>query len=118
MALEEEETRAATPGFNLISLDAKTGLPDARFGLEGIVDLYDGLDRPRPGDGAIGLSSPPIIVKDVIVVGSAQRAFAPTKENIAGCVRGYDVRTGERRWIFHTIPVAGEFGSKSWEDDS
>ncbi len=48
-----------TPGFNLISLDARTGLPDARFGLEGIVDLYDGLDRPRPRDGAIGSTSPP-----------------------------------------------------------
>ena len=107
-----------TPGFNLISLDAKTGQPDPRFGLEGIVDLYDGLDRPRPRDGVIGSTSPPIIVKDVIVVGSAQRAFAPTRENIAGFVRGYDVRTGERRWIFHTIPVAGEFGNESWEEDS
>ena len=107
-----------TPGFNLISLDAQTGQPDPRFGLEGIVDLYDGLDRPRPRDGVIGSTSPPIIVKDVIVVGSAQRAFAPTRENIAGFVRGYDVRTGERRWIFHTIPVAGEFGNESWEEDS
>ena len=107
-----------TPGFNLISVDAKTGLPDPRFGLEGIVDLYDGLDRPRPRDGVIGSTSPPIVVKDIIVVGSAQRAFAPTKENIAGFVRGYDVRTGERKWIFHTIPVPGEFGNETWEEES
>ena len=107
-----------TPGFNLISLDAQTGLPDPRFGLEGIVDLYDELDRPRPRTGSIGSTSPPIIVGDVIVVGSAQSAFAPTKENPTGFVRGYDVRTGERRWIFHTIPVAGEFGNDTWENDS
>ena len=107
-----------TPGYNLISLDAQTGLPDPQFGLEGIVDLYDDLDRPRPRTGSIGSTSPPIIVKDVIVVGSAQPAFAPTKENPTGFVRGYDVRTGERRWIFHTIPVAGEFGNDTWEDDS
>ena len=107
-----------TPGFNLISIDAQTGLPDPRFGIEGIVDLYDGLDRPRPRDGVIGSTSPPIVVKDVIVVGSAQRAFSPTKENIAGFVRGYDVRTGKRKWIFHTIPVPGEFGNETWEEDS
>ena len=107
-----------TPGFSLISLDAQTGLPDPRFGLEGIVDLYDDLDRPRPRTGSIGSTSLPIIVGDVIVVGSAQSAFAPTKENPTGFVRGYDVRTGERRWIFHTIPVAGEFGNDTWEDDS
>tara|TARA_B100001123_G_scaffold401666_1_gene488600 strand:+ start:12907 stop:14889 length:1983 start_codon:yes stop_codon:yes gene_type:complete len=107
-----------TPGFNLISLDARTGLPDPRFGQEGIVDLYDGLDRPRPRYGTIGSTSPPIIVNGVVVVGSAQRAFAPTKENIAGFVRGYDVKTGERLWIFHTIPVAGEFGNDTWENDS
>jgi quinoprotein glucose dehydrogenase len=107
-----------TPGFNLISLDAQTGLPDPRFGLEGIVDLYDNLDRPRPRVGAIGSTSPPIIVGDVIVVGSAQSAFAPSKENPTGFVRGYDIRTGERRWIFHTIPVAGEFGNETWENDS
>ena len=31
-----------------------------------------------------------------------------------GYVRGYDVRTGERLWIFHTIPQPGEFGTESW----
>ncbi|HCQ99810.1 MAG TPA: quinoprotein glucose dehydrogenase, partial [Acidobacteria bacterium] len=114
----EERIVYITPGYNLISLDARTGRPDPRFGLEGVVDLFDGLDRPRPRPGAIGSTSPPIIVKDVIVVGSAQPAFAPSRENIAGFVRGYDVKTGERRWIFHTIPVAGEFGNDTWEEDS
>ena len=107
-----------TPGYRLVSLDAQTGRPDLGFGEEGIVDLFEGLDRPRPPDGRIGASSPPMIVGDVAVIGGALSAFAPSRENIAGFVRGYDVRTGERRWIFHTVPLAGEFGNETWEDDS
>ena len=107
-----------TPGYRLVSLDAQTGRPDLGFGEEGIVDLFEGLDRPRPPDGRIGASSPPMIVGDVAVIGGALSAFAPSRDNIAGFVRGYDVRTGERRWIFHTVPLAGEFGNETWEDDS
>ena len=35
-----------------------------------------------------------------------------------GYVRGFDVRTGKRLWIFHTIPQPGEFGNDTWENDS
>ena len=59
-----------------------------------------------------------MVVGNVAVVGSALSAFARTRENIAGFVRGYDVRTGERRWIFHTIPLPGELGNETWENDS
>lgn len=107
-----------TAGYRLISLDANTGRPDPTFGDEGIVDLFDGLDRPRPEIGLVGASSPPMIVGDIAVVGSAMSAFARTRENIAGFVRGYDIRTGERRWIFHTIPQPGEYGNDTWENDS
>jgi len=107
-----------TAGYRLISLDANTGRPDPTFGDEGIVDLFDGLDRPRPEIGLVGASSPPMIVGDIAVVGSAMSAFARTRENIAGFVRGYDIRTGERRWIFHTIPQPGEYGNDTWGNDS
>ena len=30
----------------------------------------------------------------------------------------YDVKTGKRLWIFHTIPKPGEFGYNTWEKDS
>ncbi len=114
----DERVLYITPGYRLISLDAKTGRVDLTFGEEGIVDLFDGLDRARPPDGRIGASSPPMIVNDIAVIGGALSAFAPSRENIAGFVRGYDVRTGERRWIFHTVPLEGEFGNETWEDDS
>ena len=107
-----------TAGYRLISLDAATGYPDPAFGDQGVVDLLHGLDRPRPEIGQIGASSPPMVVGNVAVIGSALSAFARTRENIAGFVRGYDVRTGERRWIFHTIPLPGELGNETWENDS
>jgi quinoprotein glucose dehydrogenase len=107
-----------TPGYRLIALNAATGQPISTFGNDGAVDLYTELDRPAPEDGLIGSSSPPIIVRDTAVVGAALLAFSKTIGNIAGYVRGYDVRTGKRKWIFHTIPRPGEFGNETWENDS
>ncbi len=40
------------------------------------------------------------------------------RSNVKGYVRGFDVRTGKRLWIFHTIPSPGEFGNDTWEKDS
>jgi quinoprotein glucose dehydrogenase len=107
-----------TPGYHMIELDAKTGRPAPAFGNEGIVDLYEQLDRQVPKDGLIGSSSPPIIVGDIAVVGAALQATSPTKENVPSFVRGYNVHNGKREWIFHTIPQKGEFGNETWEKDS
>ncbi|MBI4464651.1 MAG: PQQ-binding-like beta-propeller repeat protein [Acidobacteria bacterium] len=117
----EELIFLITPGFQLVALDAKRGIPRADFGHKGIVDLKEGLDRDvDPVEGAIGSSSPPIISHDVVVVGAAlEGGFTPkSKENVPGHIRGYDVRTGKRLWIFHTIAQPGEFGNDTWEDDS
>ena len=111
-----------TRGYHLVALDAATGHPIPGFGDQGVVDLYDGiydgLDRPAVEDGQIGLNSPALVVGDVIVVGAALRATAPAPEFAAGFVRGFDARTGEQLWIFHTIPQPGEFGNETWENDS
>ena len=111
-----------TRGYHLVALDAATGYPIPGFGEDGVVDLYDGifdgLDRPEVENGQIGLNSPAMVVGDVIVVGAALRATAPAPEFPAGFVRGFDVRTGEQLWIFHTIPQPGEFGNETWENDS
>jgi quinoprotein glucose dehydrogenase len=114
----EERLLYITPGYHLIALNAKTGAPVQSFGTAGVVDLYDGLDQPRPADGQIGSSSPPMIVGDIAVVGAALQGVATSKVNVAAHVRGYDVRTGKRVWIFHTIPRPGEFGNDTWENDS
>jgi quinoprotein glucose dehydrogenase len=120
-AHEPSRVYTITPGFQLIALDARTGQPIQTFGKNGIVDLKEGL--PRVTDVAkapVGSSSPPVIVRDVIVVGTAFAAGgAPrSKEAIPGWVRGYDVHTGALEWTFHTIPEAGEFGNETWKEES
>ena len=61
-----------------------------------------------------------MIAKDVIVVGAAHLPGGAPKSKMheKGFIRGFDVRTGKRLWIFHTIPDAGEFGNDTWEKDS
>ncbi len=110
-----------TPAYHLIALDAQTGRPVLDFGTDGVVDLRDDLDQAVDKQQVrIGSSSPPMIVGDVVVVGAALDTGTrpPSPEHVAGHVRGYDVRSGKRRWIFHTIPQANEFGNRTWEDES
>jgi quinoprotein glucose dehydrogenase len=108
-----------TPGYQLVALNAKTGLPLPGFGADGHVDLWKGLDRPVVQKGTIGATSPPIVIRDVVVVGAALRVGValPTKENVPGYIRGYDVHTGKLLWTFHTVPQAGEFGTDTWGKD-
>ncbi len=117
---DESRILTITPGFFLVSLDAKTGLPDPDFGDNGWIDMQQGL---RLGEGRedldIGSSMPPFVMNDVIVVGPAMAVSMrpPSKYNVKGDVRAYDVRTGEHLWTFKTIPEPGEFGSETWLGD-
>src|SRR6478736_1907163 len=110
-----------TPGYQLISLDAKSGAPAAGFGKGGIVDLKEEDDQPIDLEkGEMGLHAVPMVAKDVIVVGAAHLPGGAPKSRIheKGFIRGYDARTGKGLWIFHTIPLAGEFGNTPGEKDS
>jgi quinoprotein glucose dehydrogenase len=105
----------------LIALDAKTGIPVRTFGTGGVVDLK--LDNDQQMDlvtGEIGLHAAPVVAKDVVIVGAAHLSGAVprSRRNEKGYVRGFDVRTGKRLWIFHTIPLPGEEGDETWEKDS
>lgn len=118
----DERILVATPGFRLVALEARTGRPVQGFGDGGAVDMMAHV-RSREGVdpvGSIGNSSPPVVVGDVVVVGPAfEVGFRPeSKANIPGDVRGYDVRTGELLWTFHTIPEPGEPGHETWKDGS
>ena len=111
-----------TPGYRMVALDAETGNPVDGFGTDGVVDLFDD-HRVREGvelTGSIGQSSPPTVVGDVIVVGSAHEVGLrpPSMTNTPGDVRGYDARTGELLWTFKTIPEEGELGVDTWQNDS
>ena len=110
-----------TPGYQLVALNAKTGIPIAGFGTRGVIDLKQNDDQVMDLETAdIGLNSGPAVGNNAVVVGAAHLpGGAPkTKENVKGYVRGFDVRTGKRLWIFHTIPQPGEFGNETWENDS
>jgi len=117
----EERIVYVTPGYRLVALNAKTGVPVPGFGSNGIVDLK--LDDDQvidPLSSEIGLHATPMIANNVVIVGAAGKTGANPKsfQNVKGYVRGFDVRTGKRLWIFHTIPQLGEFGNDTWEKDS
>src|SRR5439155_1110729 len=96
---------------------AKTGKPDPKFGVDGLVDVLQGVKyAERMKNYAI--NSTPVIVKNVIMAGSNISDGPQTKEFPRGDVSGYDVRTGRRLWTFHSIPQPGEFGNDTWENDS
>jgi len=117
----EERILYVTPGYRLVALDAKTGVPVASFGKGGAIDLKDDDDQQiDPLSPDIGLHSTPMVANDVVIIGAAHRSGGVPKsfKNVKGYVRGYDVRSGKRLWIFHTIPKPGEFGIESWLNDS
>lgn len=110
-----------TPGYYLVALNARTGLPVDSFGAGGWVDLQQGL-RLGPGreDLDIGLSFPPLVVDDVVVVGASHLVSVrpPSAANVKGDVRGFDAKTGALLWTFHTIPEPDEFGAETWLGNS
>jgi quinoprotein glucose dehydrogenase len=97
---------------NLYALDPKTGESIRSFGSGGRVDLSI--------DGRFLWNAPPLVTRDLVVVGSAMpdQDSATSKSGPAGEVRAFDVRTGQPRWTFRVIPREGEPGVETWEDES
>jgi quinoprotein glucose dehydrogenase len=98
----------------LYALDARTGQPVKSFGDAGRIDLREGLGR-APNDITVGLTTPGVVYKDLLIVGSIVSESLPAAP---GHIRAYDVRTGKLRWTFHTIPQPGEFGHDTWPKDA
>jgi len=91
------------------------------FGTDGIVDLKLEFDQDIDlVTGEVGLHAAPVVANNTIVIGAAHRpGTAPkSRKNVQGHVRGYDTRTGARKWIFHTVPHSDDFGNDTWLDDS
>ena len=117
----EERILYVTPGYRLVALDAKTGAPVQNFGTRGVVDLKQDNDQQIDlVTGEVGLHSAPVIAGNTIIIGAAHLSGGVPrgKSNVKGYIRGFDVRSGRRMWIFHTIPRPGEFGNDTWLGDS
>jgi quinoprotein glucose dehydrogenase len=94
---------AATAQSQLIALDARDGQPCGGFGVNGMVDLKAGLRIPPFEPQAYSMTSPPVVVGGVVIVGSSI-ADNSRPDPASGEVRGYDARTGARRWTWDPIP--------------
>ena len=110
-----------TPGYRLLGLNARTGERLAGFGEDGIVDLMLNMDQEiDPLAGEIGLHATPLVAGDTVVVGAAHvpGSVPRSMRNTKGHIRGFDAASGGRKWIFHTIPGADEFGNDTWLNES
>src|SRR3954447_2460477 len=114
---DDERIIMLTAFAQMIALDAKTGRPVPAFGNDGRVDLADGLRRPVDRD-YYTMSSPAVIVRNVIVVGSSVMDWWGKRPSPPGDVRGFDVVSGKLLWTFHTVAQQGEAGVETWENGS
>ncbi len=101
-------------GTYLYALNADTGEAVSEFGENGRVSLQlipAEFERFRWG-------GVPMVVRDVVVIGQAMSDTFSNKEAFRGDVHAFDVRTGELRWTYNTIPQEGQFGTDTWQDRS
>ncbi len=113
-ASSERTIFSGTCDGRLVALDAETGRPRTAFGASGVLDLRPGVDA-RAGE-AYAVTSPPAIWRDLVIVGGLVPEETP--RGPAGDIRAFDVRTGQERWRFHTVPRPGEFGHDTWPPDA
>ncbi len=108
----------------LIAVDARTGEPVSDFGDNGRVDLMEDIPRAERGGtnyqgrNLVGVASPPVITRDVVVTPTIISDFVIRREAPPGWVKGIDARTGDVRWVFRTIPQADDFGADTWLNES
>jgi quinoprotein glucose dehydrogenase len=91
-----------TTDYRLIALDAATGKPCADFAEYGTIHVDPGRKLDRPGQ--IAFTSPPVVTRGVVVVGSSMDDNQRLHE-LAGTVHAFDAVTGKLKWQFD--PLAG-----------
>ena len=110
------EIVVGTSGGRLLTLDAKTGVLNTKFGADGIVNLNTAEIRNGLPTGNAGVSSPPVMYQNLIIIGDhVQENSGP---GVAGDVRAFDIHDGKPAWTFHSIPRPGEANFDTWAGDS
>lgn len=108
----------ATIDARLIALDSATGKPCADFGDNGVVDLRNGLRIAPHWYSDYEETSPPAIVGNTIVIGSAVADNGSTAQ-ASGEVRAFDASTGKLKWSWDPIPQdAHALGADTWKNGS
>ncbi len=107
-------------GSSLYAINAITGEQILNFGENREVDLHEGLgDKETLGhevkDLSIRVTTPGVIYKDLLITGSS---VSESGDAPPGYIRAFNVRTGKLAWVFHTIPLPGEFGYETWHKDA
>jgi len=100
-------------GSKTYAIDADNGEPIKSFGKGGYLDLTENLGRKT--SSFVSGTTPGIIYRDLLIIGDR---VSESEDAAPGHIRAYDVRTGQLRWIFHTIPQPGERGYETWPDGS
>ncbi|MGH9437986.1 MAG: pyrroloquinoline quinone-dependent dehydrogenase [Terriglobia bacterium] len=104
-----------TADARLVALDARTGKPCPGFGKNGAINLRHGVADRWP-DLEFSVTSPAVIYKDLVIVGSTVQEY-PSR-GPSGAVRAFNVRTGRLVWKFDTVPGPGQVGHETWKGDS
>ncbi len=99
-------------GPYLYAVNAVDGRVISYFGKGGFIDLRENLDVDFPNASVAG-NAAPTIYKNLLIT---SMRVSEGSDAVPGHIRAFDVITGERKWIFHTIPQPGEPGYETWED--
>lgn len=107
-------------GSSLICVNANTGKRTTTFGVNGEVDFHEGLgDMSTIGHDvsqlSVRMTSPGIVFKDLLIVGST---VSESGDAAPGYIRAFNIRNGKLVWVFHTIPLPGEYGYETWPKDA
>ncbi len=113
----QERLYLAAHDAYLYAIDAKTGKTVSEFGEGGRVNLTAAIPLAVNARNYT-MTSPPVVCRNVVIVGSSISDGPQNKEAPRGDVQAFDVRTGKPAWIFHAIAQEGEYGNETWENGS
>ena len=103
-----------TVDARLVCLDRRDGSFCKGFGAQGQVDLVAGLRRKPEWPGEYGVTSPPAVYRDLVIVGSSVADNSRARMS-SGEVRAFDAASGALRWTFHPLPENAEAGgANTW----
>jgi quinoprotein glucose dehydrogenase len=113
-AISGSRLYVGTVDGRLVCLERTTGKFCPAFGRNGQIDLSRGLRHPPAWHGEYGVTSPPAIYRDLVIVGSSV-ADNSRARMASGEVRAFDAVTGALRWTFHPLPTETQAGgANAW----